>query len=218
MIDIMGDGNHEGKESWSKRWLGWVLVVLLLGFLFGFTLPAGHNMGAVRLLRAMHNAKEVYTGIQRAALDQSETGAGGFAYPADVGAKTNLEYVRYLVRSKVFKESDLKLLCKRERNVRSLAELKADDIAFSFANISEKDSTEAGSNRVLWIVRVSYEKAQTPIEDLWNCITTGKMQGKYQEGYVVMHIGGDCSFYTKMPPDLKTIGSLPPREPKFLDP
>lgn len=161
------------------------------------------------LLHYLTCTKQIYYGAQCEALDFKTTGEGKGGYPADIGVKSGLEYIRYLVQRNVLKEADLKLFCLAGKRVSSIAELKAENIAYRFANVSSKDSPET-----IFIVTRNVVEGMPAPKKWWDF----SKDDPFAKAYVVMRLGGDGSFYTKLPPDLKTLGDLPPREPKFLEP
>ncbi|PAW77025.1 MAG: hypothetical protein B9S32_13050 [Verrucomicrobia bacterium Tous-C9LFEB] len=201
---------YEKHRWWYFILLGWVVFALLF-----FALPVSHGSYAkAHLLRALSNTKQIYTAFQSADVDYSVTGQGaaGIWYPADLGVKTNLEYVTRLVQHGVFKESDLSLFCKPGIQVNALKDLKREHLAFCFANISEKD---ARSSNAVWMVTRNVVEGMPAPKKWWDF----SKDDPFSKGYIIFRIGGDGAFYTQNnPPDLKTLGGLPPREPKFLEP
>lgn len=162
------------------------------------------------LMQYLSNAKQVYTAARAVTLDFATTGEGKGGYPADIGVKSGLEYVRYLVQTKVFKEGDLKVFCLAGKGVYSIAELKADNIAFRFANVSSQDPPDT-----IFIVSRNLIEGMPAPKKWWDF----SAENPFAKGYVIIRLNGDGAFYTaKSPPDLKTLGGLPPREPKFLEP
>lgn len=211
----MGQGNEKGAKPWIRRWLNWRVGVVLLCILFMCALMPVDTRGRITdvpLLRLLSMAKQVYVATVTASLDYASTGIDRRVFPADMGITSNLEYVRYLVRSRIISESDLHLFCKRDRNARSLDSLQSEDIVFRFANVSVNDPPET-------IFCVSYNVLEVkPPHKWWEFLKRGNFPYPFNKAYIVMRLNGDGGFNFKMPPDPKNIAPLPPREPKFLDP
>lgn len=158
----------------------------------------------------LSNAKQIYIGAYAQSLDYETTKIGKGGFPADVGVKSGVEYVRYLCRENVFKESDLPILCKAGHARRTLAELKADDLAFRFANVSAKDGPDT-----IFIVSRNVIEGIPKTRKWWQFF---RNDDPFSKGYVVFTLGGDGRFFMKLPVDWSKLGTLPPREPKFLEP
>ncbi len=211
MCSIMGaETSSGGTPKKGMRWYWKVLWGLFIFvFLIALILPFSNRpKNKARLLNATSNARQIHIGIQSALLDNANTQTLKGVLPADIGAKTNLEYVTFLVKSGIFKESDLRIFCKPGRKITSLKDLKADDLYFAFANLSSEDVTNGNS-----IFIVSRNWAEEYAADPSG--VSNKESDK--NGYVIFNIGGDGVSYTKKPPAPLTI-HLPPREPKFLAP
>jgi hypothetical protein len=154
----------------------------------------------------MNNVRQIHIGLQGAALDFDNTAIVN-PYPVDLGIKTNLEYITYLVKNGVFKESDLSIFCWQGTHVTSLKDLRAEDLAYRFANRSSKD--ESDPDMIFLISNGPMPETKAPWYVFWH-------RSFRHTGQVVVEMGGSASFYTQPNLDIKQLGHLPPRDPPFL--
>lgn len=152
------------------------------------------------LIGAMANARQVYSLIQ----------AAPAIYPADAGIRTNRDYIKRLVESGAVKESDLPFFCKDGVSVTRLEELRDEDLAFAFANLSASD-VRNGTNLIFLASRRLAHAINTHQTD-------AEANPSLKGGYIVMKVSGDASFYARLITDTQVIGTLPAGEPKFLEP
>jgi len=165
-------------------------------------------MGKSLLLDALVQIKQISDTVMARAYDTDLSIADRIVYPADSGAKSNLEYVRFLVTKGVFKESDLDLFCKLGRKVKKLADLHDEDLAVRFANVSINDPGET----IFGVIRVKGQKSW------WQFWLDAKEVEARKVGYALIRLDGSGVFYIKPLEDLNALTPLPPREPKFLNP
>lgn len=207
MIPIMGLVKIRGWRV--ARLLGVGLAgFFILFYLFLESLPGSRPIGKSLLLDALIQIKQVSNGVMARAYDSDLPIADRIVYPADSGAKSNLEYVRFLITKGVFKESDLPLFCKPDRTIKKIADLRAEDLAVRFANVSINDPGET----IFGVIRVRGQKSW------WEFWQDAKEVETRKVGYALIRLDGSGIFYQKPLEDLNTLTPLPPREPKFLNP
>lgn len=194
-----GEVKKGKRHSWGQIGCS-SLIVLFVLLLVIPDCGGSRAVGRAQLLGATSNARQIYFAAESLAIEEvgDKNGPGGF--PADVGVKSGMEYIAYLLKRGAIKEEDLKIFCKPGRAKNSFKDLRAEDIVYRFANVSAKD---VGDTAFI----VSRNVVEGPSDE-----------GYLKKGYIVIHRGGDGLSQAKMPPDPKLIGPLPPREPKFLEP
>ncbi len=104
------------------------------------------------------------------------------------------------------KESDLPIFCAPNNSITSLKKLRADDIIFRFARVTETDD-----ENTIFLVTRNYVEG---LHKGWDFSHRDPFKG----AFVIFRKGGDGSFYRQNSTDPKIIGKLPPREPPFLEP
>ncbi len=140
------------------------------------------------------------------ALEDSTTGAGKGGYPADVGAKTNLEYIAYLVQRGGIKESQLDHFCKAGVHPKSLKELSSEHLAIKFANVSINDPRET-----IFAVTRNYSELPVPAPQAGVSSIVD-----YKNGIAMITLGGEAGISRFQAIHEGPVCVLPPREPKFL--
>lgn len=189
-----------------------LVVISIIALLAGLTLPAlGGAMTKAHLLQALSNTKQIYTGIQSAALDYSTTGFG-VSWPGETNYSSGAVYVTNLVNAGAFKVGDLKVFTANGvRPGTDLSTLTAANIAFIIYNVAENDE----SNVVLLTTKNFEYSTTTPATLDAAAVPFGT------KGFVIMRKGGDGAFYTQtnMLSNLSytnTMGVLPTSATKFL--
>lgn len=189
-----------------------LVVISIIALLAGLTLPAlGGAMTKAHLLQALSNSKQIYTGVQSAALDYATTGFGT-SWPGDTNYASGAVYVTNLVNSGAFKVGDLKVFTANGvRPATDIASLSSANIAFIIYNVAESDE----SNVVLLTTKNIEYSTLTPATLDATAVPFGT------KGFVIMRKGGDGAFYTQtnMLSNLNytnTMGVLPAATTKFL--
>lgn len=194
-----------------------LVLLAILALLAGLALPSMQiDVDRADLLQCLSHAKQIYTGVQSAALDYETTGTG-IGWPADKGIKSGREYVRLLVKENIFIVSDLWVFTTSgQKPATSLDTISSENIGFRIANVSETDPPET-----IFLVTPNFlDHTPYPFVDSrhwWERLFHLKAR---RVGYIVLRKGGDGHFYNTPPSEIpaKVLGILPPREPKFLDP
>ncbi|PAW79416.1 MAG: hypothetical protein B9S32_02430 [Verrucomicrobia bacterium Tous-C9LFEB] len=187
--------------------LRWVLVGAIVLFLLN-SVSISHSPppSLAPLLTILGHMETIHTAAMAIALDDSTTGAGTGGYPADVGAKTNLEYIAYLVQRGGIKESQLDLFCKEGVHPKSLKELRAENLAIKFANVSVNDPRET----IFAVTRNYAEQPTAPPQENVSPVVD------YKNGIAMITLGGGSGISRSQAIREGPTGVLPPREPKFL--
>lgn len=194
-----------GHKTWQRYLL--LVFAFVCGFLLVLAPDVFEAINKAQLRDRVSCARQIHIALQSVMLDEINTAGIPVMYPADAGIKTNLEYITYLVKNNVFKESDLPLFCRPGMEVTSLKDLRAENIVFRFANLSSKDKTD--SEMIFLVSNGPLPQVKGP----WYFFK----QYPFKNGYVVFEIGGDGAFYTQPGFDIKKAGHLPPRDPPFLE-
>lgn len=176
-----------------------VIVSLGLGFVFFWVMISTYGHPTLKystqLLFALSQA-------QYALVDASEVGG----LPADIGAKSNFEYVTYLVKKGFLEERDLRWFCKHEARRESLKDLRPEDLNVKFANVSRYDPPET-----VFFATANYTRDSKPAWK-WRIGTTPP----YKDGFSVVLLNTNGKRFEKASVESSQFGALPPREPAFL--
>lgn len=188
-----------------------LVVISIIALLAGFALPAiGGAMDKAHLLQALSNSKQVYTGVQAAALDSATTGFG-IGWPGDTNAATSVDYVKLLVANNAFKAADLRVFAANGiRAATDTNNISFSNLAFIIYNVADTDE----SNTVFLTTKnLEYRETAGGLD------STAKPFGN--KGFVIMRKGGDGTFYTQtnmfsQASYSATLGILPAASTKFL--
>jgi len=180
-----------------------VVLALVLPLLPGVCILSSSSMDKARLVQSLSHAKV----IQVAMSAYLEDNPGKKVYPADVGAKTRLEYIQYLVKIGVLAEKDaLGLFGKHHGEPSQIKEMRPEDLRFRIVNVSSKDSPDT-----LFLTSENY--VVTPVVKRKSWFSWGE---RYKKGIVVLLLGCEGAIYSAQRADAGQIGILPSREPAFL--
>lgn len=198
------------SDSWESILLRWVLGIAIVIFLLSLLSMSDHippSLKRQRQLQAIASRmRMIQTDAMALTLDDSTTGAGKGGYPADTGMKTNLEYIAYLVQRGAIKESQLDLFCKEGLHPKSLKDLRTEHLAIKFANVSASDP-----QTTLFTVTRNYRETPDSAPQV-----DGPSSFDYSQGVAVITIGGERGISRAQVRNENAMGTLPPREPKFL--
>lgn len=168
-----------------------LVVISIIALLAGFALPAiGGAMDKAHLLQALSNCKQIYTGVQGAALDASTTGFG-MSWPGETNSNYNYTtgpaYVDALVTNNIFKRGDLKVFTANGIQVATGTTIQMANLAFIFYAVADNDEGNA-----VFLTTKNFEYSDTTPATL-----NKDMKPFGSKGFVVLRKAGDGSFYTQ---------------------
>lgn len=189
-----------------------LVVISIIALLAGLTLPAlGGAMTKAHLLQALSNTKQIYTGVQSAALDYSTTGFG-VSWPGETNYSTGPDYVKALVGANAFKVGDLKVFTANGiQPATDTNNISVNNLAFIIYNVAENDDSN-----VVFLTSKNFEYATDS-----QASVKSDMKPFGSKGFVIMRKGGDGAFYTQtnMLSDksyTNSMGVMPTASTKFL--
>ncbi|PAW75486.1 MAG: hypothetical protein B9S32_17720 [Verrucomicrobia bacterium Tous-C9LFEB] len=168
-----------------------LVVISIIALLAGLTLPAlAGAMDKANLMQALSNCKQIYTGVQSAALDASTTGYG-ISWPGETNATftefgSGQNYVQALVTNNIFKPGDIKVFTANGVQVApNPSAIEAANIAYFFYSVSETDDSNA-----VFLTTKNFEYKLTGA----TVDSAARPFGK--KGFVILRKGGDGTFFT----------------------
>lgn len=167
-----------------------LVVISIIALLAGLALPAlGGAMDRANIMQALSNCKQIYTGVQSAALDATTTGYG-MSWPGETNSSYNYTdgktYVTALLTNNIFKPGDFKVfIANGITPPTNPSQPESANIAYFFYSVAETDDSNAV---FLTTKNFEYKNQGATIEA--NTRPFGK------KGFVVFRKGGDGSMFT----------------------
>lgn len=188
-----------------------LVVISIIALLAGLALPAMNGaITRAQLTAATSNARQIYTGVQMAALDYANTGVG-VSWPASGTYSSAVDYVRDLMTNGVFKLGDSKVfVCgSGYKAADSIENMTTNNIAYFIYNVGENDE-----GNTVFLTTKNLELAENYNTTALST-TSNPFGGK---GFVVLHKGGDGTSYTTVNAlkNTNAIGNLPTASTKIL--